>query len=269
MYWTKIRLNGLFVVDLPIVDAKPSDIYILKNALGLGPPEVDVSIINTLNAGGYYQTRRPQPREVVLHVGLNPNFGIDQTASDLRQTLYGLLTPGMTDSVRIEIMAEDVVLAYTIGYVKKLEIAPFSKTPEVQITISCLQWYFLAPAPVYLEPPAKASPIIHNAGTAPAGFHMDLTFTAATTNWVLTAASGKKMNFIYNFPINSTLHIDTRPGYRGIKLSVPLQADKNILYSLSADSVWHMLYGGDNPFTTSSQNFNWGDVYYLPQYWGI
>jgi Phage tail protein len=268
MYFTKIRLNGLSVVDLPIVDAKPSDIYILKNAMGLGPPEVDVSIVNTLNAGGFYQGRRPQPREIVLHIGLNPNYGIDQTASDLRQTLYGMLTPGLTDNVRIDIMNDDIVLANTTGYVKKLEISPFSNTPEVQMTLACLQQYFLAPVPLYLEPPDKANPLIDNVGTAPAGFHMELTFTAAVTNWTLTDPIGTKMHIVYNFASGDTLIIDTRPGNRGIWVRRN-SVLTNIIYALSTDSIWYMLHGGDNVFTTSSQAFNWGDLFYLPQYWGI
>lgn len=268
MYFTKIRLNGLSVVDLPIVDAKPSDVYILKNADGLGPPEVDVSIVNTLNAGGFYQGRRPQPREIVLHIGLNPNYAVEQTVSDLRQSFYGMMTPGAADIVKIELMDDDTSLVYTEGYVKKLEIAPFSKTPELQMTLSCLQQYFRAPAYLYIDPGPQANPLIDNIGTAPAGFHMDVVFTAALTSWTLTDSLGKKMLITYPFAIGDTLMLDTRPGFRSIKVK-RASVITNIIYALSADSVWHMLHGGDNIFTTSSAAFTWGDVYYLPQYWGI
>jgi Phage tail protein len=268
MYFTKIRLNGLSVIDLPLVDALPSDIYILKNAAGLGPPEVDVSIVNTLNAGGFYQGRRPQPREVVLHVGLNPNYGIDQSASDLRQLLYGMLTPGVTDSVKIELMDKEESLVYTTGYVKKLEIAPFSPTPEVQITFGCLEQYLLAPVPLYLDMTTTDTFTITNVGTAPAGFHMEVIFTATLTHWALFDRAGQKMDIIYNFVSGDRLILDTRPGFREIKI-VKSGVPTNIIYGLTSDSVWHMLHGGDNIFTTSSPSFTWGDVFYLPQYWGI
>ena len=267
MYFTKIRLNGLTVVDLPIVDAKPSDIYILKNAMGLGPPEVDVSIMNTLNAGGFYQGRRPQPREVVLHVGLNPDYGIYQTVSDLRKSLYGMLTPGAIDNVKIELMNQETSLVYTTGYVTKLEIAPFSQTPEVQITFRCLQQYLFAPAYLYLELESTSQPVITNIGTAPAGFHMEVIFSAAVSEWTLTDSVGKIMRVQYPFAIGEKLILDTRPGDRGIWKNAGTVT--NIIYALSADSTWHMLHGGDNIFTTSSPGFTWGDVYYLPQYWGI
>lgn len=268
MYFTKVQLIGLSTVDLPIVGSQPTDPYILTNADGLGPPEVDVSIKNTLNAGGFYQGRRPQSREVVLRVGLNPDFGVGQTASDLRETLYGMLTPGYLDYITLNVMNEDTVLAFTTGYVKKLEIVPFSADPEVQITIACVEQYLQAPNLLYVEPPLKSTPVIDNVGTAPAGFQMTIEFTANLVTWSLTHVSGAKMAFVYNFLIGDILKIDTRPGSRGIWLTRGL-VTTNIIYALTADSIWFMLHGGENVFTSSSNAFNWGDVFYRPQFWGV
>lgn len=268
MYFTKLQLIGLSTVNLPIVDALPTDPYILTNAEGLGPPEVDVSIQNTLNAGGFYQGRRPQSREIVLRVGLNPDFGIGQTAADLRTELYGLLTPGYLDNVTVRIMDVTTVLATTVGYIKKLEIVPFNAEPEVQITIACVEQYLQAPSFLYVAPDSKSAPVIDNTGTAPAGFRMEITFTSNVTNWTLSHASGAKMELTYSFLSGDILTIDTRPGYRGIWLKRGLSTT-NIIYALSADSIWFMLHGGENTFATSSSAFNWGDVYYRPQYWGV
>lgn len=268
MYFTKIRLKGLNSVDLPIVDALPSDRYILKNASGLGPPEVDVSVVNTLNAGAFYQGRRPQPREVVIHVGLNPNYNSNQTVSQLREVLYGLLTPGTVDEVRIEIMEESTVLFYTLGHVKNLEIAPFTATPEVQITIACHQQYLEATSDLYIDPGPLDFPTIDNIGTAPAGFRMEVVFTSPTNVWSISDDIGRTMKFDYSFTTGDILTIDTRPGYRGI-WRTRSGFTLSIIYSLSVESTWHMLHGGDNLFATNLQNFTWGDVFYRPSYWGI
>jgi Phage tail protein len=268
MHWTKLRLNGLTVVDLPIIGALPSDLYILKSVDGLGPPEIDVSIADTLNAGGVYQGRRPQSREIVAQVGLNPDYTAGQSVSDLRASLYGMLTPGYVDNVNIQIIDTAAVVVQTTGYVSKLEINPFSKDPEVQITIPCLQQYLQALSLLFLTPGSKSAPAINNVGTAPAGFFMEVIFTAGVTNWTLSDSSGKKMQFNYVFLNGDTLRFDTRPGSRGIWL-VRAGVTTNIIYALSTDSIWYMLYGGNNVFATSSQLFNWGNVYFLPQYWGI
>lgn len=268
MKFTKLRINGLTAVDLPIVGATPSDVYILKDVDGLGPPEVDVSIADTLNAGGFYQGRRPQSREIVARVGLNPDFSAGQTASDLRASLYGMLTPGASDNLTVQIMDGVTVLVQTLGYVKKMEINPFSKDPEVQVTIACLSWYLEVPNLLFVAPADKAAPAIDNVGTAPSGIHLEVVFTSNLSSWTLTNAAGKKMLVTYAFLTGDKLTIDTRPGSRGIWL-VRGGVTTNIIWALSADSTWLMLHGGNNIFSTSSQAFNWGDVYYLPQHWGI
>lgn len=268
MRMTKVRLNGLTVVDLPIIGALPTDPYVSKNWDGLGPPEIDVSIADTLNAGGVYQGRRPQSREIVGAIGLNPDHGADQTASDLRSTLYGMLTPGYIDYITVQIMDGDTVVCETQGYVRRLEINPFSKDPEVQITIACLQQYLLAPEIIFVEPTGTNNFPILNEGTAPAGFHMEVIFTDALASWVLSDASGQKMEFVYGFLVGDLLEFDTRPGSRGVWVTRG-GVRTNIIWTLSTDSIWYMFHGGENIFFTSSEAFSWGDVFYLPQYWGI
>lgn len=268
MYFTKVRLSGLSAIDLPIIGALPSDPYILKVADGLGPPEVVVSIADTLNAGGVYQGRRPQGREVVLNISLNPDFKVGQTVSDLRTTLYGMLTPGPDDSILVQIMNGDAVLMQTVGYVKKLEIVPFTSDPEVQLTIACPKQYFEAPEIMYVSPGAQATPIITNVGTAPTGFHIEFEITGGPQSLALIDARGNKMEVVYNFAVGDLLKFDTRPGIRDISL-VRAMANINLIHALTPQSKWHMLHAGDNAFTTSTQEFTWGSVYYTPVYWGI
>ena len=272
MYITAIRLIGLDTVEFPVTEARPTDPYIIKNADGLGPSEVDVSIQNTLNAGGYYQGRKTQLKEIVLQVGLNPNYNADENVSDLRTVLYGLLTPGAKDEVRIEILDFEDVLAYITGHVKKFEITPFSPTPEVQITISCIQQYWIDPelTNIDLSKLDKAAPVITNTGTAPTGFYMSILFTAAVSKWVLSTQTGLKMQFNYAFAAGDYLFFTTHPGERGIWLqSGSNGAVYNIIYALSSDSTWLMLHGGDNQFLTDSQTFDWEQVNFTPHYWGI
>lgn len=268
MKFTKIRLIGLSTIDLPVADAESTDRYILKSAEGLGPPEIDVSIATTLHAGGVYQGRRPQQREPVLQIGLNPDYRTGQTASDLRNSLYGMLTPGHVDAVILQIMDGVDVVAHTKGYVKTLEIVPFAKDPEVQLVLSCLTPYFEAPEIIFVSPGDAAQPSIENVGTAPTGFYMEVNFTGPVSGWSLVDPAGKEMEFLYDFVVNDKLAVDTRPGSRGVWLTRDLVIS-NLIFALTANSIWPQLYGGDNIFSTSSQGFEWGEVYYYPQYWGI
>lgn len=268
MRFTKIRYNGLTVVDFPIIGAKPQDLYICKGVEGLGPPEIQVSLSNTLNAGGFYQGRRALNKQLVALIGLNPNHALGQTSADLRTDLYGLLSPASDDSITVQFVDDEDVVAYIVGYVAKMEINPFTDTPEVQVTTDCDSPYFKAPEELFIEPASKTDPEIENVGTAPAGFHMEVLFTAPESGWSLTHISGRKMEIDYEFLSGDLLTIDTRPGSREISV-VRSSVKSNIIYALTEDSVWFMLHGGVNIFSTSSSAFDWGDVFFQPQFWGI
>ena len=268
MRLTKLRLIGLATVDLPIVGATPQDLYICKSVEGLGPVEVDVAIAKTRLEGGVYQGRTTQNKQIVALIGLNPDYSAGQVPADLRESLYGMLSPSADDSIQFQIMNEDDVVAQTTGYVAKIEINPFSTKPEVQMTIDCTKSYFEDPDEYFLEPSDKSAVVIENEGTAPTGFHFEMLFTAPITGWTITHISGRKMEIDYDFLAGDLLEIDTRPGQRGIWVTRSA-VRTNIIWALTSDSTWLMLHGGANNFATSSSAFDWGDVYYKPLFWGI
>lgn len=268
MDFTKIRLIGLSTVTLPIIGALPSDTFILKAADGLGPPESDVSISNSLETGGVYLGRRTHSREIVLRVGLNANFKLGQTPNSLRTILYGLLTPAETEAVKVQFLNGESIVAVTTGYVSKIEIVPFSKDPEVQIVIPCPETYLRDDVSTTVIPSTKNPFVIPNTGTAPTGFNMEITFTQAQDTWFLTGPQNWKMNFEYQFNAFDVLRFNTRPGYRSIE-RVRNGVVANLIYTLSPGSKWLILRGGANEFTPLRGSFNWGFVNYTPKYWGI
>lgn len=274
MYFTKIRLtpSGLTPIDFPIIGALPSDVFILKTAGGLEPTDVDLFIKNTLYQGGVYQNRRPQLRFPVLRIGLNPAWNVGQTASDLREILYRLLTPGPGDIVTMDLMNGATVVATGQGYVDKFEAVPWAKDPEVQLTMQLLNPYLEAPTDTAVATGAlsKTTPTIANTGNAPTGFRMEFVLTGAISSFNLSR-SGVPFNIVPAAGVlttGDTLVIDTRNGKREVsrtRAGVPL----NLLYALAANSVWHQLYAGNNVFATNTSAFNWGNVLFRPQYWGI
>lgn len=269
MHFTKIRLTGLHVIDLPISNALPTDPYILKDASGLGPPGVDVFIQNARDSKAFYQNKNTQLREVVLRVGLNPNYALNERVSDLREKFYGMLTTQFNEAIRIEIMTDDHSMMFATGHVKQLEIAPFSQTPELQITIVCVEKYFRDNSPFYLNPTSQTSLEITNNGSAPSGFHIELLFSAKTSSWAIIAENNKYLRVNYLFQPTDRLVVDTTVEKRGVWMAREGQPYKSILSGVAFGSSWLMLSGGLNKFTIESSAFIWGDVYYTPQYWGI
>lgn len=268
MKFTKLRLKGLSTVDLPIKNTTTNDSFVLKAADGLGPPEIDVFVAKTRDLGGYYKGRQTQYREPVLRVGLNPNYKTNVMVHDLRSILYGLLTPNISDQIELVVVNETDELMYTECYIKKMEIVPFNVIPEVQITMSCLETYFKALNPVYVEVPIGTSFQVTNQGTAETGLYFSITITNDLAWLTLTDSRGNAIKINFRFKANDILQVDTRPGSRAINV-IRGGISYNAIYALTVDSTWIKLYGGTNTFTFSSADYIWNDFYYVPHYWGV
>ena len=284
MRLSKIRLSGISNIDLNVAGASPGDRFVLKDVTGLGPTEHDVLISNTRKQGGLYQGRNAQLREVVVRIGLNPKYALNETASDLRNEIYDLLVPGeigKKDMAYCQLFEGSDLWGYSTGYFRRIEIVPTAKDPEVQVTMACLSAYFTGPLRIIdHRTKNKNNFYIKNIGSAPTGFYMRLEFTqnrnppmsggsiAGPSWWIQSEISGKRMSFLNPFENGDELIIDTRPGFRKVqRLRGAVTTD--LISALQLDEEWFMLRKGNNTFTTSNQRFTWKSINYYPQYVGI
>lgn len=266
---TGFQLVTSKVFSFPIGGAKLSDPYILKGADGLAPPEVDVVISDTAYQGGFYQGRRPQLREISLKIGLNPDYSKGQTVEQLRTDLYSTLTPGVNDVVRFFIL-DQTPIASVDCWTKKFEASIFSPTPEVLITLACKEPYFTAVEAFQLPTSSPKTQItINNYGTAPTGYNIRLTFTTSVNGFTVTDTRGDRIKLDYAFSSGDTLVINTNPGTRDITVASSGGTPQSILYSMTRDSKWQLLFSGQNTLQFSSSAFNWQQLYFLPKYWGV
>jgi hypothetical protein len=266
MYFTRIQLVGRNVIELPIIGARPADVYILKSADGLGPPPIDVAI-----SAGKHLASTLEEREIVISIGLNPDYGTGLTAGELRERLYGLLYSGTHDPIRVNILRGNELLISIDAHITKLEASIFSDSPEVQLTARCISELWDGPAVIHLAPTDHEAPSLHNQGTAFTGFRMEVIFTADLQEWVLSRGEAEfrdEFRLTHDFHIADKVVLDTRFRKRGVWL-LRGGIETSLLGALSAESAWHQLYPGENVFETSSAAFEWGDLYYKPQYWGV
>jgi hypothetical protein len=277
-----LRFIGASTVDFPILGADPSGPFVLKGADGLGPPPVTVRMGKTVFEQAMYQGKSAALRQVVVVVGLQPNWDEGQTAEDLRETLYGLLTPRYGQLVKCQIMNDGNVQAFCQGQVSKLEPAIFTKDPAVQITLDCDYGYLLALNNVIQQPVQRTvggirAFDVENEGTAPAGFKMGVTLMANVGNTLVLKddnPSGMKFQVDgINWVAGDRFVIDTRPGSRGVWRGPGGGALQSVLNNMNAAvSEWLYLYGGDNTLTLNTTAFDWDllvDFRHQPAYWGV
>jgi hypothetical protein len=266
MQFTKVRLVGLYTIDMPLFGLRSSNRYICKGIDGLGPPEIDNFLVN-----GVYNGRQPQDRQIVMRVGLNPAYSVGETPASLRTAIYGLLTPGPDDSITFKLMNGPNVVVVTKGYVSKIEPVIFAKDPEVQITIDCEGSYLEAETETSVVPSTKSPFTVTNPGSVTTGFYYEMTLNVNGSKWVLYTqgpGAGAKMELDYAFLSGDKIMVDTRDGQRSIKV-LRGGVTTNLIYTLSSDSIWVQLHPGDNTFWPSTNVFTWGKVNFTPQYWGV
>lgn len=271
-----IRLSGLTDLDLPIFGVRVTDPFQVTNVNGLGAPELQVELADAHNSGGVFMSRRAQGRQVVIRVGLNPDYKIGQTVGDLRHSLYGLLSPRTSaadQSMTVSLLLRNVPVAQTTGYVSRIEIVPFNQTPEAQITIECLGPYLESPEVTsYLDDiPDTATWTLDNVGLAPTGINFEVTLDVAVPTFTIQILNSDRMDFSYStgFQVGDRLIVDTNEATRfvGLERSASYIAYLEIL---SGDSNWLTLYGGSHTFqTTDPVNFTWDKFEYRTKYWGI
>lgn len=259
-------------VTLRKQNVDPNAKYILKNVDGLGPPEIDTVMAQSLYEGDKYQNSRPQGRQVVINILLQPDYEHGETVSDLRTKLYAQLYPPMRRPAQIELLYNDEVVATTRGYVKIFDINPFSKDPEVQITYSCMSAFLQGPkVDLNLFDIDFYNPTIYNPGNAPTGFHMEVWFTGNLPTWGMhsTDFPGYNMEVDGDFKTTNYLIIDTRPGFREVTLvDITTNEHTNLVDRLVKGTDWMMLDREYNSFTTSHLEL-WTDFSFYPQYWGV
>lgn len=282
MKMNMVRLVGAKNVDFLLSDVDSSRPFVLKSAEGFGPPEITVQMAKTVLERGSYQGRSAALRQIVLLVGLQPDWNRGQTPEELRAILYPLVYPPGDQMVKVQIFHQGAQQAFAQGYISKLELALFTKDPAVQITIDCDSPYFLSPTSVKLAPVPylKAGQLafdVPNKGTAPSGFKMGLTLRNYVGSPLIlsdTANNGGRIQLDgVSWEAGDRFVVDTRPGSRGVWHGPGGGALKSVLNNINPKtSSWLQLVNDVNVLSINTLAFDWDTDFafsYQPAYLGV
>lgn len=255
----------------PLDDGTFTAPFVVRSIDGLDPPGKTVSIGSSLYEGGYLQGSRPINREIVILIGMQPNYSIGETPGDLRDMLYSVLTPKLNVPVSFSLLDDaSTVLVTTYGEISKFDSPLFDKDPIAQITMPCTSAFFTKPLYAHPSPGTLLkNPItITNTGNAPTGFDLSITLTAAMSSFSLTNGNGTGKILLTNpFTIGDVIRIVTIAGSRNVTLT-RAGVTTSLLPKLSMDSDYLQLHGGVNTLTPSSTNFDITALSFYPRYWG-
>lgn len=218
---TKVTVLSENQFDLEIRNAMPTDSIIVEKIEGLGPPDVNLFMGDYARDGGTYGGRRALPRNVILTLGLNPNYADNETVDGLRLLLYkAFMDPYVASDGLILVLQDDTFAdRYILGYTDKFDGDVFSDDTTVRIELQCPNPYILDSAMTELVASGPTFPFTYE-GSAETG--LIITAEMTTTSSIVTFdLNGTKMYLDYVFADNDVIKVNTIRGQRRIQVYGP------------------------------------------------
>lgn len=137
---TSVELHPSGSSDICVLsfrDPSRANAYNVKAMVGLDADSIVARYYKGLGSSKAYNLSL-EKRDVVIRIGLNPDFSQDETYSDLRDDIYRMIASSRTGLLQIQFKNDLAVLGVVSGFVQKVEAPHFQQEPEVQITVECL-----------------------------------------------------------------------------------------------------------------------------------
>ena len=222
--------------------------YRLISIDGIDPVKADiVSTDYGQIPGSRYQSSRRGKRNITMALEIISD-GVTNSVSSLRRDLYRIVMPESLITLKFQDVNGSIYT--TTGYVEELVTPSFTKSPSADITIQCMDPDFINSVDTVVNLNTVATAVdtsISYNGTAPAGFVLEITPTAAINEWTLyvhDAKGGyKELRFAMAVSAGQKLTINTRPREKGIWRTVS-GAVTSVLYGMDGD--FPVLYPGYN-----------------------
>jgi hypothetical protein len=244
--------------ELPLGGFMPNDDPVqIRNIEGLGPVKADLNTTAfATSRGELYQGGRTGKRNIVLTLGLNPNFAAAQDMASLRAILYQYLLPELW--VKLRFYSNTNVEVDAEGYVESFEPNIFSDDPEIQVSIIC-------PDPDFVESNASIATGVVDDGTAtfefdypgsvPTGIELKIESAPANVSYtgdlLITLTSQDVPQEFRVDPVTiDALQYFKLSTVRGKKraqtIAVADGTPTNLLPYVGTDSVWPVIKPGAN-----------------------
>jgi hypothetical protein len=269
-----------FTVD----QASPSDSYILRGVTGLDADELTPQLHST----GFYTGKRffhvkPKAREITMRVILNPNpnppSGIPETASELRNKLYTLISSYRTSQIRLDFIGFEARV-FIEGFITKFESSLDSQISEVTITVRCDYPYFRTPERFgmttdVLNSLSKTRPVVVNGfSNAPHGFRLRLMATATFTYFLIGSPTQYDWYFEisgFSFQTGDILSICSEEDNKFVVRERTGTVNTNLIRYVSPQSEWPLLFPGVNSDfeITGGLLFDYVEFSYYGTLWGL
>lgn len=244
-----VRSNQGGFLSFPLAD--DSSGYIVENIEGLGP--VKVTLVSSKFAqqdGAQYQASQRDTRNILLKIGLEPDYTTGDTVQALRSRLYSVFMPKM--AVDLSFLLDDEQQLDISGRVESCEPTIFDQEPAVDISVMCFDPDFVDPIVVVQNGVTTAGSNSSNftyQGTVDSGILFQIMPNRNLSEFTIyqQASDGGLRSMDFQAPLvdGDTVTISTISGAKFANLT-RADADSSILYGVDPQANWLQLTPGAN-----------------------
>ena len=249
---TKVEVRSPLgqLLTLDLVDVE--DGLVVEDIEGLDP--VKATLVSSSFAqldGGHYQSSRRETRNIIITLGLEPNY-VSTSVRDLRNQLYAFFMP--KSSVNLRFFMEDDLVVSIDGRIESFDSILFTQEPKVTISLICYDPDFVELESVVVEGDTVSNTdefVIDYAGTVETGIlftlMVDRTLDAFTIYHIAGDDIIRTLDFAASLVADDILTINTVVGDKSVVLT-RAAVDSSLLYGMTPQSNWIELHQGINHF---------------------
>lgn len=224
---------------------------------GIGPVAATINTEEYSDLDGeYFSGASVGKRNIVLTLGLNPQWGRHQTVADLRLMLYAYFMPKNT--VTLTFHSTHLPTCEISGYVESLEPNIFSQDPQVQVSILCPDPYFTDVNESFVDGVCEGVGSVNRAeiaylGSVPTGMILeifrDTANNAGEIEIINESPNAQIMTINGQVDSSRKIMINTTPRQKYVRrVTISTGNVVNLLGALDRSSKWIQIQPGTNRF---------------------
>lgn len=244
------RTNQGAMLSLPLSDASSG--LEVRDIKGLDP--VPAHLVSSSFArldGEQFQSSRREKRNIVLTLGLEPDWG-QTTVGQLRAQLYKFFMPKSDSTLRF--YTDDFPIVDILGTVETFDCPLFVKDPEATISLICFDPDFYTPDVLQFAgntTSGSTAQVITYDGTVDTGIVLTMNINRSMTGFtVYNQPAGDvahTMQFTAALLAGDVVQISTVAGNKFATLTRG-GVQSSLLYAISPVSEWSTFQPGNNSF---------------------
>lgn len=267
------------LLSVGTANVSTSDKYLMRGVFGLDADQVVPKYYGSGAVTGtkWYSFSRKK-REVTLRVVLNPNYLLKESFSDIRDDLYRAISGNRSGQLDLVFLNGGSAVSKLSGFITKFEVPYSSDAPELQITMEFKDPILRSLGQVVYETAAIATtnPILvaNSDSTAPTGFCFQVTFTAASADFIIWDKASSP-DAIFSVTPDTSFQIGDKLFFSSEHNDKQLYVDRSstiipMVDHIDEGSVWPILFPGINEFYVFDQaDFDWDFIKFYKAYWGL